>query len=335
MKKIVAILLATVLLCSLVGCGQTFEWPNSDIAMLLPVPPTNKGEVTSDYEDSLDIELHEQSVSDYRSYKQACIEKGFSVDAKDGSSSYEAHNKDGYKLRLSYYESLKELSISVDAPIEMKEGQWPTGDVAKGIPVPSSKIGKLSYEYSTSFFYYAGDTSHADYVKYVTAVSESGFNIDYSKGENYYRADNANGDYISVCYEGFNIMTISLSLSSEDTESTTQATTAATTVKPTTTKSTTAATTKAPASGISADFKKAMDDYEAFFDSYVDFMKRYNASGGSDLSLLMEYTDYLSRYSDAMASLEAIEDDDLNDAELAYYLEVMNRINKKLLEIYE
>ena len=38
-------------------------------------------------------------------------------------------------------------------------------------------------------------------------------------------------------------------------------------------------------SSMSADFKAAMDSYEAFFDEYIAFMKKYEETDGSDLSL--------------------------------------------------
>lgn len=80
------------------------------------------------------------------------------------------------------------------------------------------------------------------------------------------------------------------------------------------------------------DFKTAMDSYENFMNGYVDFMKKYNENP-SDLSLLSDYADYMSDYTDFVEDFEKWEDEDLNDAELAYYLDVQTRVTKKLLEI--
>lgn len=86
-------------------------------------------------------------------------------------------------------------------------------------------------------------------------------------------------------------------------------------------------------SSMSADFKAAMDSYEAFFDEYIAFMKKYEETDGSDLSLLADYAQYLSKYSEYMSDLEKWENEDLNTAEAAYYLQVQSRINQKLLEV--
>ncbi len=87
--------------------------------------------------------------------------------------------------------------------------------------------------------------------------------------------------------------------------------------------------------GMRADFKKAMDDYEAFIDEYIEFMKKYSESDGSSLTLLADYLDYMEKYTQAVDSMSKWESDDMNDIERAYYLEVMARCNKKMLESIE
>ena len=102
---------------------------------------------------------------------------------------------------------------------------------------------------------------------------------------------------------------------------------------PTPTPAPTPEPTKAPsASGIDPDFKAAMDSYEKFFDDYVDFMKKYQKNPG-DLSLLKDYAKFMSQYTDTMNKLNSIDQSELNDAELAYYMDTVNKINKKILEI--
>ena len=42
---------------------------------------------------------------------------------------------------------------------------------------------------------------------------------------------------------------------------------------------------------------------------------------------------YMTKYSKAMESFEKWDEEDMNDAETKYYLEVQTRVNKKLLEV--
>ena len=80
------------------------------------------------------------------------------------------------------------------------------------------------------------------------------------------------------------------------------------------------------------EFKETMDSYEAFFDEYCTFMKKYNSSS-NPTSMLSDYMNFMSRYTEAMTKIYEISDDEMNNAELLYYTEVMARINQKLLDI--
>lgn len=82
---------------------------------------------------------------------------------------------------------------------------------------------------------------------------------------------------------------------------------------------------------VGRDFKQAMDAYEAFFDEYCTFMKKY-AENPSDMNLLLQYTAYLTKYAEYMDALDKAGEEPMNEAEEAYFLEVTLRIEKKLLE---
>ena len=82
---------------------------------------------------------------------------------------------------------------------------------------------------------------------------------------------------------------------------------------------------------LSPEFKKTMDDYEAWFDHYCEVMKKYQENP-SDLELLSEMTDLLTEETTMLEQMENMDESEMNSAELAYYIEVTARIEKKLLE---
>lgn len=82
-----------------------------------------------------------------------------------------------------------------------------------------------------------------------------------------------------------------------------------------------------------ADFYELMDSYEAFFNEYVEYMKNLDEDNLSDLSALADYTSMMARYAETMEKLDDIDEDELTEEELAYYIDVMARIEKKLLEL--
>ena len=83
---------------------------------------------------------------------------------------------------------------------------------------------------------------------------------------------------------------------------------------------------------IRPEIKEAIDSYEAFFNEYVTFMNEFSNSEDT-FSMMNEYAKFMKQYAETMSKMEAMENEDLNDAEAIYLLEATNRINAKLLEI--
>lgn len=82
---------------------------------------------------------------------------------------------------------------------------------------------------------------------------------------------------------------------------------------------------------VDPELKAFLDSYEQFVDEYVEFMKLYQQNP-TDLTLLAKYTDIMQRYTDFMSKYNALDEDEMSDADLAYYIDVTARIEKKLLE---
>lgn len=91
-------------------------------------------------------------------------------------------------------------------------------------------------------------------------------------------------------------------------------------------------TNKELVDGMRPEFKEAMDSYEAFYDEYCDIMKKY-AANPNDMEILNSYTEMMTKTAEMSEKFEAWEDNEMNDAELKYYLEVNNRVTKKLLDV--
>ena len=83
--------------------------------------------------------------------------------------------------------------------------------------------------------------------------------------------------------------------------------------------------------GLRPEFKQAMDAYEDFYGEYCDFMVKYKENP-SDLSLLAEYADIMERAVEMDEAFREWEDEDLNNEELKYYLEVNNRVMQMLVD---
>ena len=87
----------------------------------------------------------------------------------------------------------------------------------------------------------------------------------------------------------------------------------------------------APPTGVSPEFKATMDSYEAFFDEYIAFMKAVS-DDPTNTAMLLRYAAMMMKYTETVEKLEAIDESRLSPADDAYYLEVLMRIQVKLLE---
>ncbi len=316
------------------GKGEKIEWPKIELRDQLPEPPSNRGTLFENSDEEFWVSLDGVSDDQYNDYLDACVDKGFTVDADKSSYSYKAYNADGYSLDMSHIGD--GLSITLKAPMKFGSITWPSSTVGNMLPAPKSTTGKFSYEHDDSFFVYVGETSKADYDQYVADCSANGFNIDYDKGDTYYRADNADGYHISLKYEGNNIMAVEIKASKNSDAGTSEPATTEPSTETTVPSESNATETKPNdtdlVDGMRKDFKDAMDSYEAFMDEYVAFMKKYS-DNPSDVGLLADYTKYMSKYADMVEKFDKWESEDLNDAELAYYIDVQARVSKKLLEV--
>ena len=95
----------------------------------------------------------------------------------------------------------------------------------------------------------------------------------------------------------------------------------------------TATPVQAPAeTEIRPEVKAFLDSYEACMDEYVAFMEKYvNADTDDMLSMMGDYYSILSRYTEFSDAIDQLDESELTNAELAYYLEVTTRVEQKLL----
>lgn len=90
------------------------KWSNSELAQMLPIPEATKGYIDADREEKYEVVLMDVSVADFNSYKDLCIDKGFTLDAKSYSSYYKAKNENGYQVTIEYGD--KEMGITIILP---------------------------------------------------------------------------------------------------------------------------------------------------------------------------------------------------------------------------
>lgn len=336
--------IALAIIIILIGCskisnsiknatkGDKIKQSQLELGEYLPKLPNKKGRISTNTSEILDIDLYNVDLKTYNSYLSECKLK-FNKDDTSSSNSLDAYNSDNYKISVYYYESMKEMSIDLYAPKKLTEIIWPNNDVANSLPKPKTTMGKIDVDKSGEFSVYIGNVSMEDYNEYVNSCSNAGYNVDYKKTDKEYTAKNASGYKLTVSYSGGNMMYIKVKSEEATPNSETQTNTSTPTSTSTqnSTQSTTSSTSTSK-TGISNEFKEAMDSYESYMNEYVEFMKKYNANS-SDPSLLSQYYTMLQKYSEHVSAFEKWKSEDMTTEESAYYVDVQARVSKKLLEI--
>lgn len=247
-----------------------------------------------------------------------------------------------------------------------QEYRWPDSVLAKMIPQPKSVYGKILYESEERFSIDIYAVTETQFEEYIDECKNSGFTVDYTRFDDSYSADNTDGFSLRLNYNK-EAEQMDIYLNAPDGERKAEETTSKDEKKEenqsnidkeaedisgvqentlddtrkisdqnTTANQTMEAdqNTSELVDGMRPEFKDAMDSYEVFFNEYCDFMKAYRESTDT-VGMLAEYTDYMGKYVDAMEKLDKIGEEEMNNAELKYYTEVMGRINQKLLSIAE
>lgn len=225
-----------------------------------------------------------------------------------------------------------------------QEFEWPKDSaLAQMLPTPDAKYGKIVSDDETDLYVYIYDMDKKEFKDYVSKCKENGFTVDYSGSDTDYSAENGNGYEVDLNYSDYDGQEVTIYISkiedenTQDSNSYSDDTISDSDDKSNIDKNDNSDSDKSDKdnksdSGVSPDFKKAMDSYEKTMNEYVKFMKKYSESDNS-LSMAADYAKYLKKYTDTMDKLDAIDEDSLSDADLEYYIEVSGRITSKLAEV--
>lgn len=147
------------------AAAETFEWPDTDIAKLLPKPTSNNGEIILDRDDLISLDVYDTKDA-YKDYVKKCKEKGFDVDHNNSDRVYSAKNTDGYSLTIIHFEEdntkPEYYSVRLSAPEKKEEEQTEQTTEQTTTPTVSFKETMDSYEKSIN-----------DYVEFMKKYEES------------------------------------------------------------------------------------------------------------------------------------------------------------------
>lgn len=280
--------------------SDSYQWPDSALAKLLPKPKSDTGKVEWEYEDSFLVYVADTSEDEYRDYVKACSDAGFTVDYSKGEQYYRAENADGVSLSLEY-KGNNSMSVRLQAPSKAElERRAQAEAEAKAAQEQAEAEAKAAQEQAEAEAKAAQEQAEAE-AKAAQEQAEAEAKAAQEQAEAEAKAAQEQAEAEAKAAQ------------EQD-------------------EAGTAEGSAELVDGMRPEVKEALDDYEAFMNEYCDFMEKYSTSDDQG-SMLGDYTQFMLKYAEAMESIDKVNESDLNDIELAYYIEVTARIEKRLLQV--
>lgn len=204
-KRVWFILLIIILILGTINAigrhkKEKLDWSAVELNERLPKPKSNVGIIFSNDDERLSVEVKKTSKSDYKAYVEECESMGYTVESEKDGERYEAFDAEGYALSLDYINET--MYIELEAPTEMEKLNWPKSEIANLLPMPKSTVGKVSTDTTDGCYIYVGETSINDFNAYADECAESGFFVDYERGDKFYNAKDENGNQLLLSYQG-------------------------------------------------------------------------------------------------------------------------------------
>ena len=206
------LLLIVAVISSLIAISiskrNNLDWSDIVLADYLPEPKSNEGKINYNSEENLSVYIYDTFKDEYKEYMSECKTFGYIQESVIDGNSYSAFSNEGYKLSLRLDEKDEEMSINLEAPMELGILRWSESEMAKLIPKPKSKVGKIENDDKKIFKVYIGETSIDDFNEYITLCMQNGFNIEVKENEKSFSAKNSDSYKLTVEYLGNNIISI-------------------------------------------------------------------------------------------------------------------------------
>lgn len=92
------------------------EWPDSELAQVVPGLESPLITVDDYLDDVVYIKAYGLTEDDFTAYVGQVKDAGYTIDAYESGTMFDAANADGYRVSFSYYENTETISLTVYAP---------------------------------------------------------------------------------------------------------------------------------------------------------------------------------------------------------------------------
>lgn len=189
---------------------DSYVWQQNNLTTMLPKPKSEYGEIKRDAADEFVMLVGRVKESDFNTYVEACIEKGFHLKIYRSEWTFNAYNQSGESLKVVFTSYLSEMEITLTAKEVLNEYLWPDRGLSTLLPEPVSDVGIINTESEYLFRITVAKTSIADYNQYVNACIEAGFAEHMLLSENQFYSENSEGVVIEIDHDSNDVMEITV-----------------------------------------------------------------------------------------------------------------------------
>lgn len=314
------------------------HWPSSGLASELPMPNMKYGKILADSGTGFRAELNGAEQNDFDRYRTLCEKKGYVFELGDAGRDI-GYNEEEYRLEIEFAKGAGTISVMLDAPPETAVLSWPVSEFSASLPEPASLRGVIHSNEPDYLDVTICDMSAEDISAYIDLLNGAAYAGNFQRSGNSYRAEDESGEK-EVSVEPGEHQTMRLELrkveklpepTAEPERQATPVPTQEPAAEPTTEPAATPepSAESVPSSGVRPEFRKLMEDYEAFYDRYIEFMKTYSSSS-DQLGMMQDYLALLQQLQEWEKSIDDVDESTLTPEEDQLYLETTMRVLNKL-----
>lgn len=187
---------------------EKIVWSEMIIGNKLPEPPKNTGDITTNTDERLSLDIFDISIKQFYEYIDKCKNIGFVIDEQKSEYSYSAFSEEGYELKLYYSDYYKKMEIGLNVPKKYENITWSKSAIAKLLPTPKSLLGEIIEDSEKRFNVIISNMTLQDYTEYISLCEKSGFINETNKTDKMFKAKNTESYMVLVEYVGNNAIKI-------------------------------------------------------------------------------------------------------------------------------
>jgi len=190
--------------------AEKIVWTEMIIANNLPEPPKTTGDIESNTDERLCLDIYNISIKQFYEYIEKCKNVGFTIDNQKSEYNYSAYNEDGYCLKLYYSDYDDQMNIDLSISKKYENITWSESAIAKLIPTPKSLVGEIIEDNEKKYDVIISNMTLQDYTEYISLCENSGFTNNVEKNERTYNAKNNENYRLCIEYIGNNVIEITI-----------------------------------------------------------------------------------------------------------------------------